>query len=315
MAQIWHRVSKDTVQFAAILALLFALVALFGMLIPGFLSIQHLFDITQTAALLGIVSIGQTLAILTGGIDLSVAAVLVLTNVLGGEFMHGEITVLPGILCLLIGALIGLCNGVAIGYIRIPPIVTTLASMVIVTGYTYVHTGGLVKGSASPDLFAICTGSRFLIPNLTVIWLGLSIFFALMMRMTVIGRKIYAVGSNPLAVRSAGINVPSVISLTYMLSGLLAGLAGFLLVGYIKNPISGFAGQTGYTLDSIGAVVIGGTMFTGARGGIEKTIIGVLIFKILFSALVMLQVGHVGRLIITGILLIVIPTAYNRLQR
>ena len=121
-------------------------------------------------------------------------------------------------------------------------------------------------------------------------------------------------GSNPLSARSAGINVSAIITLVYILSGMLAGLAGFLLVGYIKNPISGFAGQAGYTLDSIGAVVIGGTLFTGARGGIEKTIVGVLIFKILFSALVMLQVGNVGRLIITGVLLIVILAVYNKIQ-
>ena len=121
MVQIWHKTSKDTVQFAIILTLLGALICLFGALIPGFLTIHHLFDISQTAALLGIVCIGQTLAILTGGIDLSVAAVLVLTNVLGGEFMHGEVTLIPGILCLLVGALIGFGNGLGIGLCAYPP--------------------------------------------------------------------------------------------------------------------------------------------------------------------------------------------------
>ena len=308
-------VSKDAIQFVIILLLLGALLILFGILIPGFLTVKHLFDITQTAALLGIVSIGQTLAILTGGIDLSVAAVLVLTNVIGGELMHGQVTFIPLIACILIGAFIGLGNGIGIGWGRIPPLVMTLASMVIVTGFTYVHTGGLVRGSASPLLKVICTGTFFPIPNLTIIWLLISFVFVIILRLTTFGRKIYAVGSNPICSESAGIDVGIITISVYVISGMLAGLTGFLLVGYLGNPISGFAGQSGYTLDSIGAVLIGGTILTGARGGVEKTVVGVLIFKILFSALVMLQVGNVGRLIITGVLLIVILAAYTRIQR
>lgn len=316
MAGWFPKLSKDRIQLAVISLLLLALIALAGIIIPGFLSPRHLFSITQEAALLGMLSIGQTVVILSGGIDLSVGPTIYLIDVIGARLMERERLLIPSLVCLLVGLLIGTANGVGIAWFRVPPIVMTLAMLVILTGAVYIYSGGCPAGGAAPLLRYLGVGKIGIVPVLTIIWISASFIAAIILHKTVFGRRVYAIGSNPSASYSSGINVKVTTFFIYSISSVMASVAGLLLLGYSGTPYISYKTGVGteYTLLSIAAVIMGGTVFTGARGGVGRTIIGVLILRILFSMLVMLGITEAGKLLTQGIILILILALYNKIQ-
>ena len=308
-------ISPNYVNFAIILALAGLLWAVIGLIVPQLFSAQYAANLMQDAALLGIVAIGQTLVILTRGIDLTVAAIVILVNILAGELMAGETVLLPALIGLAIGTLVGALNGIGIAMFKIPPIIMTLAAMIILEGVVFLHTQGVVRGSAPDTLVAWVNAKSLGMSHMALIWLGASALMILCLRLTVWGRQVQAVGANAEAAAMAGVPVARTLISVYAISGFMAALAGILLVSYLGNPVVRFTGQSSYMLDSIAAVVIGGTLLTGGHGGVERTVIGVLIFKFLFSALVILQVGIEVRMMLTGVVIIIVPILYARLFR
>jgi ribose transport system permease protein len=320
-----ERVAK-TIQTSPLLARIFQeriTVFLFGLIIVmlfigemishGFSSYEHVGAILRTASFLGIVSIGQTMAILTGGIDLSVGPIITMGNVFICMFINGldsnTFWALPAII--LLGVLFGACNGVGVAYLKISPLVMTLAIGSLVTGITLIFSHGAPKGLASPILRFLGVGSILNgLPVIVIVWAILSALFILLLRTTVYGRKVYYIGANEKAAFLSGVRVHFIKTLAYAISGASAALTGALMAGYTATAFLGIGNE--YILWSITAVVIGGTSLTGGKGGYLGTIAGAIILVLLESILTVIRMPEAGRRIANGIIILIMISIYFR---
>lgn len=279
----------------------------------GFLSFEHVGAILRTASFLGIVSIGQTITILLAGIDLSVGSLITMGNVFTCMFINGLNANTPWamVVILLLGATFGTCNGLGVAYLRISPLVMTLAIGSLVTGITLIFSQGAPKGLASPILRFIGVGSILNgVPVIVIVWAILSALFILFLRSTALGRKVYYVGANARAAYLSGVKVNSAIIFAYAISGVSATLTGALMAGYTQTAFLGIG--TEYILWSITAVVIGGTALTGGKGGYLGTIAGSILLVLLESLLTVIRMPEAGRKIATGIIILIMITIYFR---
>ena len=288
------------------------LIIISGILSPKTLAPLHILDMLQNGAVLGIIVIAQTLLILIRGIDLSVGANVILAMLLvdGISMANPEKTAQAVTIALFAGLLIGLLNGVLVVKLKIEPLVSSLGVMSLITGISYIYTKGFGKGQSPP--FAIFLGSGQLfgfLPVSVIIWAVLAAIFIFILKKTVFGRYIYSVGSNPKTATLAGINVPRVSMLVYAISGVLVSIAGILLAGYLGNPT--LAGGETYPLDSIAAVILGGTTFAGGKGGIGGSIVGTLIIVLVASLLNIMQLGHPWKLIVQGVIILLLVFSYT----
>jgi ribose transport system permease protein len=310
-----RNINKDVLQVIILSSLLVVIILVAGILKPGFLTAKHLITIVHDTSILGISAIGQTIVILTGGIDLSVGATMLMADAVGAMLLGGENRIIPILICLGLGLLIGAINGTGVAFLRIPPFIMTLGMMAILTGSIFIF--AKTCGFASPILRYLSIGKVGNIPILIIIWIFLAMIMTIIMRLTVFGREVYAIGSNPIASYHSGIKNRIVIFFVYVISGIFSAIAGLFLLGYTGVPELTYRGGglgTNYTLSAIAAVIIGGTIFTGARGGVEKTIFGVLVLKILFSILTMMGMSGAGKLITQGLVVIVIVGIYMKLE-
>jgi len=297
--------------------LLFLLNALlFGvgeLISPGFLSADHVTAVLRTASFLGIVSIGQTLTILTAGIDLSVGPLVTMGNVFACMFINGvdgnTLWALAAVI--LIGLLFGAANGLGVSVTKISPLVMTLAIGSLVTGITLIVSQGAPKGLASPSLRFIGVGSLWgRIPVIIIVWAGLSLLFVLLLRSTSFGRKVYHLGANQRAAHLSGIRVNRTLILAYALSGASATLTGALMAGYTQTAFLGIGNE--YILWSITAVVIGGTSLSGGRGGYLGTVAGAILLVLIESLLTIVRMPEAGRRIATGLMILIMISVYFR---
>lgn len=299
----------------ALTVILVALVTFLGIVSPHSVGLSGLSAILLFAAFLGTLSAGQTLVMLTGGIDLSVAA----QATAAAYFMaalnsqgHGLVVSLLGGLA--VGLAVGLFNGIGIGIFRVQPLIMTLGTSTIITGALTVYTlkyftGAPVVPHAVQQLGAGTFGAYVPI-SLIVVWIPLSVLLIFALPRTGLGRAIYAVGDNPVACRLAGIRVWQVLVATYALCGLLSALAGFIVVGYVNEPSQDLA--LSYLLISVAAVVIGGTSIFGGIGSYSGTILGALILSVLDTLLTVLNATAALREILYGATILVLATIYSR---
>lgn len=280
---------------------------------PGYLQITHLAGILRLASFLGIAAIGQNLAILSGGIDLSIAQLMCLGNVFGAQLMMGknENMLYSLLVVLVLGAVFGAMNGFGIKYLKIPAFIMTLGTSCVVQGVCLIYTRGAPKGNTSPLLKSICNDRLFdLLPPIVLIWLGLAVVTILVLKCTPFGRKIYAVGANETAAGFSGINTKAIIFAVYILSGIFGALAGYLLVGYTGT--SYLDAGVSYHTKSVAAVVIGGTSVKGGKGNYLGTIAGAISFVVLEDFLVILNMPEAGRNIALGVLIIALVLLYKK---
>jgi ribose transport system permease protein len=271
-----------------------------GLISPGMFQISQALNILQIAAFLGIVAIGQTLALLVGGIDLSVAGVVTMSNIVVTSVMVGRAdTLVPGLaICLLLAGAVGFINGLLITLGHVTPLVATLGMNSILFGAALVYTGGAPHGSISPE-FAVCgQGHVFGLPVSTVFWLAIGLVMVWITRQTTFGRRLYAVGANPVAARLMGVPVNRILILTYVLSSALASLGGLLLTSYIGSPSLGIGDQ--FLLTSVAAVVVGGTRLSGGSGSILGTIGGAVFITELNSFTNIVRVSTGSRFVLQG---------------
>lgn len=307
-------ISSNTIVHLILIASVILLFLIGQGLTPGFLAPNHIATILRTASFLAIVAMGQTLVILTGGIDLSIGPMVTAGNVLGAMIVGGSQAMTPvGFLLIVgLGILIGGLNGVGITYIGISPLIMTLAAGSIVKGGVYLISHGAPKGNASPLLTFLGSGRIGGVPLvlLFAFFFGICTYFLL--QRTTYGRKIYAVGGNEVATYHSGIDINQVKIPLYMISASLAGFLGFLITGYTKTAYLGIGSQ--YTLSSIAAVVIGGASLAGGRGRTTGTILGALILVLITSILNSLAVPEAARRLARGgiILLLLIVHRYMR---
>jgi ribose transport system permease protein len=308
-------------QIVILTSALVLLIAVSSIISPGFLTYLHLTTILYANTMLGILALAQTLVILSGGLDMSIGSIYWISVMVGAVLMveSGGKTLLPAIICLLLGVAAGFINGVAIARFKIPNVVMTLAMMITLTGVLYVTTGGGLKGRASDELIALSTGRILGFPVISLVWILLTVLFFFVQKNTTFGWRLRALGSNLIASRCSGIRVQRIQVWVYMLSGLLASLSGLFYLGWARKPYQTFQSQAGIganlTLESITAVVIGGTLFSGGTGGVERTFIGVLMVAILDSIMVMAGLGQEWKMIMHGIIIIIVVGVYSQTKK
>lgn len=290
--------------------ILFIIVA--GIVKPVSLGLDNLKSVIQAASILGIVSLGQGIVMLSGGMDISIGNLMFFIIVYGGHFLsrYPEYFVGLCVLCLLVGALVGLINGIGVSKFKISPIIMTLATSSILYGLIYIFGGGRL-GSAAPETLQQIGQGVFLgiVPYSVIIWIILAIFFTFLLSKTTFGRRIYATGNNPDAAFLSGIKVEGILVKSYIICDVLAALAGLIFLGYLGTPTLRFTDL--YTMGSIEACVLGGIDFYSGIGNIVGTIAGSFFVRFMFTFLLMLSVPEAGRMIVEGVLILVIVAAYK----
>jgi ribose transport system permease protein len=290
------------VQNAIYLVLVVLLVAA-GVVSPIFYRPQNIFNVLQQASVLGIVSVGQTLVILSGGIDLSVASIVSTSCVFAAALMAGRNTmVVPvALFCLAVGALAGFLNGLIVTRRNAPPFIVTLGTALIFQGIRFVYTKGAPFGSIPSWLRFLGRGGVSFVPVAVIIFLALALAAEYILRRSAYGRKIYAVGDNRIAALYSGIDVARITLSVYVLSGTLAAFGGLVLAGYLGFG-DNWAGR-GYELDSIAAVVVGGTSLAGGEGNVGGTVVGVLLITILFNIVLLAGLPYQFQQIVKGLVI------------
>jgi ribose/xylose/arabinose/galactoside ABC-type transport system permease subunit len=286
-----------------------------AMVEPLFLSGRNISNVLRQASALGIVSIGQTIAILSFGIDLSVSSVATMAGVLCASLMQGrpEMVVPAVLIALGFGLAIGLLNGLLVTKFGLADFIVTLATWSIVNGVMFVYTEGREVGSVTRGFMFLSGGNIGPFPMSLIVWVVAAIAAFVFLRYTRLGRHIFAVGGNKEIARLSGIHVNLVKTLVYAISGFLAAIAGLVLlarlgVGY---PLAGREFQ----LDSIAAVVIGGTSLFGGRGGVVGTIAGVLIVSALNNIFNLVGVSAFSQHVLKGLVIIVVVVIRARGDR
>ena len=274
----WQRIAEYVIVVAIILeSIVFAVIA------PQFFSVPNLVNVALSIAITGILAVGMTAVILTGGIDLSVGSVAALAGVVAAMIAVGGGVFTSGIVALGIGLAVGLFNGIVIAQFRVPPFVTTLAMLTICRGLAFIVTGGRSIGNL-PSSFGFLGRERLWgvpVPVLLML-VVFAVGWFVLKRMT-FGRYVYAVGGNREAAFLAGVNTKGVIVLVYVLNGLLVGLAGLVLASRLGAGVPNAGLQ--YELDVIAAVVVGGTSLNGGRGSVIGTFWGAVFIGILNNGL------------------------------
>lgn len=269
-----------------------------------FMSWQNLSIVMQQASINTVLAAGMTVVILTGGIDLSVGSILAASAMVAVICSKLEGLGLLGIpAALLCGVVFGVLNGALIAFMKLPPFIVTLGSLTAVRGIARLIGGDTTVFNPDLSFAFIGNGTLFGLPWLVVIALAVILITWFILRRTVLGVHIYAVGGNPDASRLSGIKVWAVLLFAYALSGLYAGLGGVMSAAklYAANGLQ--LGQS-YELDAIAAVILGGTSFVGGIGSIWGTLIGALIIAVLGNGLILVGVSDIWQYIIKGLVII-----------
>ncbi|WP_028936545.1 ABC transporter permease [Pseudonocardia spinosispora] len=294
---------------------LIVLLVLFGGLTLAsneFLTSGNLGNLARQVAIFGIIAAGELLVILTAGIDLSVGSVLALTGCVTAELLiHGWPVPAAIVVGLLVGAGLGAFNGTLVALAKLPPFIVTLGMLGIARGVVLVLTDASTIQPLPPSFSAVANGNLLGIPNLLWIFVIVVAATAFVLRRTVFGRYVYAVGSNAESARLAGVPVSAVLISVYAISGLLAAVGGVLFASRLSAGIP--TGGEGYELNAIAACVIGGASLFGAKGGAFGAAAGALIVGTLNNGGNLLAVNAFYLEIIVGALILV-AVFFDQLQ-
>lgn len=281
------------------------IVAIFGIVADNFFTISNMFNILRQISMIGIVSVGMMFVMLTGGIDLSVGSQIAFINVMCSYMIvNMEFNAfLSCIICIVICGVIGVFNGICVTKVKMPPIIVTLATMTIFSGLAFIISSGQPI-SGFPDGFTILgQGYVWIIPIPVICFVLVAVVGAVILNKTYFGKYFYAVGGNEEAAELSGINVHKIKTLSYTLCGILAGLAGLIMLSRLNtgSPNTG----TGYEFEAITAVVLGGVSVSGGRGKMSGLIAGVLIMGVLANGFILLNINEYMQDVVQGIVLLV----------
>ena len=297
-----------------LLLLLAGLVGLLEIAQPGIVSANWVASTMRFAIPLAILAACQTLTMLTGGIDLSVAVVasmsayvMATTNSEFGWLGASLIALVPA-------AVVGLINGIGVGFFRVHPLIMTISMSLVVSGAVNVYSrSNITGGTRVPSEITDLGGQSLLgfLPNSLIVFIPLAIIILVALRRSGYGRLLYAVGDNEVASRLAGVRVGWVLMLLYVISGLLAGVAGLIYAGVIGSATGRLVDP--FLLPSVAATVIGGTSIFGGRGGYAGSIVGALILTVLVTFLNVMQAPEAVRQILFGAIILAVAAAYTRI--
>ncbi len=281
----------------------------------GSVALSVALNILRLSVFLGVIAAGQTLIIISGseGIDLSAGAVVTLTAILVYVICNGRNQMVPTALgvALLVGAAIGLLNGIGVVFLKIAPLVMTLGMSGVVTGLILVTQHGNINGAVAPVMTQVIARPWFWgIPGAIIIWIVFGLLMWLLLERTAFGKNLFAIGVNRVTARLSGINVTGMALAAYTLGGLLAGLGGFLVVG--NTGVVFIRLGENYLFPSIAAVAVGGTLLSGGKGSYWGSMAGALVLTLITSLLTTWQMPDSVRCMVLGATLLVMISLYGR---
>lgn len=286
-----------------------------GILSSNFFTVSNWLNILTQVSVIGIIAVGMTFVIITGGIDLSVGSILAFAAIVSGMMLRGSYSIpVVIIVCLVLGTAWGFFNGFFITKFKVPAFIVTLATMSIARGFTMVVSDGKnqalsISKSANPTLFNKL--SSFLkigdkigpIPVPIIIMIIILAIGYYILKYTTFGRNLYAVGGNREACKFSGINVSRIETLAYTITGFLCGLAGIVLNARLGAALP--TAGSGYEMDAIGGVVIGGASLAGGEGSIFGTLLGVLIVGVLNNGMNLLNINPFYQQVVKGLVILI----------
>lgn len=291
LKELWNR-------YSTMLILLLMCVVL-SVLTPNFLEVNNLLNVLKQISIISILAAGMTFVILTGGIDLSVGSTVALSGVISVMLSQQGVHAIPAMsVGVMAGILAGFINGYLTAKAKLPAFIVTLGSFTYIRGIAYVLSAGYPIVLTDPLFKFFGSGTVLAIPTPVFIMALVYVIAFFILKYTMFGRHVYAIGGNEEAASLTGIKVEATLIKVYIISGLLAGLAGVVLAGrlYSGQPTAG----VGFELDAIAAVILGGTSFAGGIGTIQGTIIGALIMGVLSNGLTLMDVNYYWQLVIKG---------------
>ncbi|MDX8514280.1 ABC transporter permease [Mesorhizobium captivum] len=296
-----------------LIILLVILVAILQVLRPGIVNERWIANTAKFAIPLAILAACQTMTMLTGGIDLSVGTVATMSAFIMATQIVSQNPAVAFLLAMLPAVLIGLVNGIGVGVFRVHPLIMTLGTSLIGTGFLQVYQRTVIaSGAEIPDFLNwLGTGLTYGFPNALFLFVPVAMLIVFTLNRTGFGRLLYAVGDNERAARLSGVRYWQVITALYVISSLLAGITGLLYIGLIKAPSLSLAEPL--VLPSVAAAVIGGTSIFGGRGGYMGTIVGALMLTVLTTLLTILHMPEGGRRILFGFIVLFVTAAYLRI--
>lgn len=270
---------------------------------PGFFRAGNLENVLQLSAILGIVTVGQVLVLMTAGIDLSVGAMVGVTAVAIAEVGRGSVSApVAAVVVVLIALVVGLTNGLLVTRRQVPPVVVTFGMFVTLEGARVAYTRGSVSGSVPDAVIALGQGELAGVPYVTLAWVAIVAGGTLLLRRSVPGRRLVMAGANERMAALSGISVTRVKTAAYVISSLLAVVGGLFFAGFI-GYVDRFIGR-GMDLDTIAAALLGGTTFTGGRGSFVHAAGGALLIVALMNAIVVSGLNVQLQLVAKGVVLI-----------
>ncbi len=308
----WRRTFRDR-PLVPLLFLLALLVIASELARPGIVSTDWVGTTLRAAVPLAILAGCQTLTMLTGGIDLSVGAVASMAGFVVATLVGGQGIWVAMLVALAIAALVGMVSGIGVGVFKVHPLIMTLGMGLVVLGLANVWQIVMVQTGAGvpPGLRSIGTERvGGLVPYSLIVFVPLTALILVGLRRSGYGRMLYAIGDNPIAARLSGARAWQILLVLYMISALLAAIAGFLISG-LTNVASVTLADS-YVLPSVAAAVIGGTSILGGRGGFSGTIVGALILTVLSSLLTSLGLPEALRQVLFGAIIVIVAAAYTR---
>ena len=272
---------------------------------PRFLDVSNLRNVFRNASIEGLLAIGMTFVVLTGGIDLSVGAVMVCAGMYSAYFAQTSLGYSPAVaiaIGILVGMIFGLFNGICIAYLRVPAFVGTLGAMSIANSLKFLLSDAKPIPNLSDPFKKIGGGSLGPVPIPCIIMIVVLIVCFVLLYKTRYGRYVYAVGGNRDAAHFSGINTKKIICSVYVIAGVLSALAGVIMTARITSGVTSTG--DGYETNAIAAVVIGGTSLMGGKGRLWGTIVGIMVMQVLSTGLDMLGVNAYYQMFVKGVVVI-----------
>ncbi len=295
-------------------AVLLALVIIFWLLSPDFMTKSNVRTIFDSVAVIGVLSVGQAFVIITAGIDLSQGAIVALAGVISGYYMapSGGSVFLGVMVGLAVGLGVGLLNGLIVAYTRVPAFIVTLATLLICGGGALLFTSGAPLANLLPSVGRFGFSYVWVLPYLFFITLGVMLIGALVLNKTKYGRYVYAIGSNLRAAKLAGLRTRGILVSVYVISAVLSAIGGMMLMAYV-NEATPTAGAN-FELDAIAAVVIGGGSLFGGQGSAITAVVGALLLGVLSNGTEILGVSSYMEQLLLGVVVVasVFVDSYRR---